>query len=415
LYLGRKKRDAFGLDGDFVFDTPDANAIRVQVDNILDCAKHSAPVAICAVFPKDELRPNDRVRDLKTRLIMAAPVSHLIATRMVFGPFIDWWLEPRNRLRNFTAMGINMADEMDLKAYADRLGAGHPDYRVMAGDHSGYDKRLSPFLMDHLFDIFNTLFGVTGLYSPEEMRQARNLFIGATRPCVQYDDRVVQWTNSNPSGWLMTTPCNSATNTLATFVACAIAVLGDGASKADVSTFITYVVSHDLVWVIDFGDDVTIKVKRGVYHGYNLDRITDASLADGYMLMGLVYTDEDKNSDFVDRDRNLFEIAFLKRKVRMHRGLGRPVAMLDLNTIIQNIQWMKRPKDGSDGLLIWETKLDRFLDELSIHEDETWDVWYHRIRDAYNSAALGLPRKGVNFSLTREERALRWCSGDLTL
>jgi hypothetical protein len=415
LFLGHKKRSAFGEDGEFVFDTVDAQLIKEQVEVILENAASAAPAAICAVFPKDELRPNDRVRDCKTRLIMAAPVSHLIATRMVFGPFVDWWLEPKNRLRNFTAMGINMADEIDLKAYADRLGAGHPDYRVLAGDHSGYDKRLSPFLMDHLFSIFDALFGKTGLYNAEQMLIARNLFIGATRPCIQYDDRVVQWTNSNPSGWLMTTPCNSATNTLATFIACAHAVLGPDAKRMQVTEFVTKVITNDLIWVIDFGDDVTVKVKRGTNLGYNLDLINDTTLAKGYATMGLVYTDEDKNEEFQNKDRNLFDISFLKRTVRMDRELNRPVAMLDLSTIIQNIQWMKRPKDGTDPLLIWETKLDRFLDELAIHHDQTWDEWYPRIVEAYQSAALNLPRRNVSFSLTREERKLRWCSGDLTM
>jgi hypothetical protein len=269
--------------------------------------------------------------------------------------------------------------------------------------------------MDHLFSIFDALFGKTGLYNAEQMLIARNLFIGATRPCIQYDDRVVQWTNSNPSGWLMTTPCNSATNTLATFIACAHAVLGPDAKRMQVTEFVTKVITNDLIWVIDFGDDVTVKVKRGTNLGYNLDLINDTTLAKGYATMGLVYTDEDKNEEFQNKDRNLFDISFLKRTVRMDRELNRPVAMLDLSTIIQNIQWMKRPKDGTDPLLIWETKLDRFLDELAIHHDQTWDEWYPRIVEAYQSAALNLPRRNVSFSLTREERKLRWCSGDLTM
>jgi hypothetical protein len=182
-----------------------------------------------------------------------------------------------------------------------------------------------------------------------------------------------------------------------------------------VTEFVTKVITNDLIWVIDFGDDVTVKVKRGTNLGYNLDLINDTTLAKGYATMGLVYTDEDKNEEFQNKDRNLFDISFLKRTVRMDRELNRPVAMLDLSTIIQNIQWMKRPKDGTDPLLIWETKLDRFLDELAIHHDQTWDEWYPRIVEAYQSAALNLPRRNVSFSLTREERKLRWCSGDLTM
>lgn len=70
---------------------------------------------------------------------------------------------------------------------------------------------------------------------------------------------------------------------------------------------------------------------------------------------------------------------------------------LSLDTLVQNIQWCK--KKDTDGEL-FRVKVEGFLDELSIHDDETWEKWFHefysaarRVDPVYNlRVAWGTPR-----------------------
>lgn len=412
LFLGSKKRDAFGYD-DWVFDTPEAKLVFEQVDVMFEQLKSGPITTICSVFPKDELRPKEKVEQLKTRLIMSAPLTMLILTRRCFGPYIDWMITEENRIRNFSAVGINMADSFQCEKYISALGAGDAEkYRVFAGDQSGYDKKLGPYLMDHQFEIIKMAASMCGGMTQEEMTIMENLYYSCTRVCTQVNDNLIYWGNSNPSGWSLTTLTNGTTNVLGTFIACAHAILGPDANWQATKKFVDVCIKNGYIFPIVYGDDITLKVIRGTHDGYNFDLISNESLSCGYSSLGHVYTDETKSTVFSEVDRTVFEVSFLKRTVRYQGNL--PVAYLDIETLLQNIQWMKTDHEKDEMLEVWVTKFDGFLTELAVHPDSVWDEWYPRLVDAFNTAALDLPRHLANLALTREERIDVWRSSDLS-
>lgn len=427
MYLKDKKRSAFGYDENYTFDTEESKFIFKAVDDMYEHLKTKRLTTICSVFPKDELRPSEKADALKTRLIMSAPLSMLILTRRVFGPYMDWMIEPENRLYNFSAVGINMADNEELNDYVHLMGAGSEEFRVYAGDQSGFDKKLSPFLMDHQWNIIENIFVNGGLWDEEQRIIAKNLYYSCTRVHTQVRDNLIYWGNSNPSGWSLTTFTNGTSNALATYVACAHAVLGPKASQSEVSKFITTVVDKKLIFVTTYGDDVVLKVSRGIHFGYNFDLISNASLAEGYLSMGLVYTDETKSTTFTEVDRTIFEVGFLKRTVRMviRDDESFLVAYRELDSILQKVQWMRRTQTSStlnkgwtyasdEELVIWEDKLEKALNELAVHPDDVWEKWAPRLIEAYTKVSKDLPRRGVNLALTRDERIDLWRGSDFS-
>lgn len=417
LYLETNdKRSAFGID-EWTFDTPDAIKIFEQVDEMYEKLNHGPIATVCSVFPKDELRSLEKVKNLKTRLIMAAPLTTLILGRRIFGSFIDWSLDVKNRLKNFSAVGINMANEQELRDYIHMMGGTAPDeYRVLAGDQSGYDKKLGPFMMDFQFEIFEQVFSLFGNLPEDQLKRAKNMYYSCTRVFTQVKDNLIFWGNSNPSGWYLTTFTNTYTNVLATYMAIAIVLIGKDANKFVCERLVRDMIKDKAVEVLAFGDDIVIKIKRGIWNNFKLDKITDQTLADGYLTFGHVYTDESKSTDFVERDRTIFDVGFLKRTVRYHQfddGKRVPVAYLDLETILQNIQWMKRQSTVEESLEIWNTKFDKFMDELSIHPDDVWSHWSPILEGLYQQVSVDMP-KNLVLLRPRDERAARWCSGDVS-
>lgn len=417
LFLeSNNKRSAFGED-EWVFDTKDAELIFKEVDEMYERLNHGPIATVCSVFPKDELRSLEKVKNLKTRLIMAAPLTTLILGRRLFGSFIDWSLDQKNRLKNFSAVGMNMADEQELRDYIHMMGGTAPDdYRVLAGDQSGYDKKLGPFLMDFQFDVFEQVFSLFGNLPEDQIRRAKNMYYSCTRVFTQVKDNLIFWGNSNPSGWYLTTFTNTYTNVLATYMAISIVLLGKDVNKFAVEKLVNTLIKDKVVEVLAFGDDIVIKIKRGVWKGYNLDLVNDQTLADAYLVFGHVYTDESKSTDFSCTDRTVFEVGFLKRTVRYYDfedGHRTPVAFLDLETILQNIQWLKRQSTEKESLEIWSTKFDKFMDELSIHPDDVWSRWSPILEGLYQQVAVTLPQNLVLLR-SRDERAARWCSGDVS-
>lgn len=410
------KRSAFGEE-EWVFDTKDAELIFKEVDEMYRKLDEGPIATVCSVFPKDELRSLEKVKNLKTRLIMAAPLTTLILGRRIFGSFIDWSLDQKNRLKNFSAVGMNMANEQELRDYIHMMGGTVPEeYRVLAGDQSGYDKKLGPFLMDFQFEVFEQVFSLFGNLPADQLRRAKNMYYSCTRVFTQVKDNLIFWGNSNPSGWYLTTFTNTYTNVLATYMAIAIVLLGKNANKFAVEKLVTILIKDKVVEVLAFGDDIVIKIKRGIWKGYDLDLVNDQTLADAYLVFGHVYTDESKSTDFSCVDRTIFDVGFLKRTVRYYDfedGHRTPVAFLDLETILQNIQWLKRQSTEKESLEIWNTKFDKFMDELSIHPDDVWSRWSPILEGLYQQVAVMLPQNLVLLR-SRDERAARWCSGDVT-
>lgn len=399
-YFTDKKRGVFG-GTDWVFTSSEYHYLHRCVEETLDHLEENPVDFIYSVFPKDELRPAAKVKSLSTRMIMSCSLTVAIVSRMYYGNMIDWFMAPSNRLKNFSAVGIDMSDASNLTEFIEFHGAGRPGIRVIAGDYKGFDKTLSTWVME-IIRFINQEFTYEYL-NERDQSISDNIFISASAPFLQVGETLIKWTNSNPSGDVMTTPKNSLANACSLLYAIAKIVLGDRATEHEVYKFLTFSLKEGHVKITTFGDDLTLSLSEGIFKGYNYDLITNAKLRVALKELGLDYTDEEKRTEFNETRRTIFDVSFLKRRFRWSDEIGW-VAYLDIETILQNIQWMK--KDDSD-LSVWHDKFENFLNELSVHPDEVWDEYYPKLRVAYENAVEDGP---FSFAPSRLDRMKRWRS-----
>ena len=182
--VGTKKRQAFGFDENYTFDTPGAVHIKKQFDEALEALKKGPIPMVFVAFPKDELRPTEKVKAGKTRVVFSCDVVNTLLIRKYFGTFASWYQDPANRYKNSSAVGINVADQFELKSFVEKLGNGSLDVNVYAGDHSSFDKNLPSYAVDKVWVVYEVNFG--HLLSEEDLKIAKNIFYSFTKPFIQY-------------------------------------------------------------------------------------------------------------------------------------------------------------------------------------------------------------------------------------
>lgn len=392
--VGTKKRLAFGFDENYTFDTPGAVHIKGQFDEALEALKKGPIPMVFVAFPKDELRPTEKVKAGKTRVVFSCDVVNTLLIRKYFGAFASWYQDPANRYKNSSAVGINVADQFELRSYVEKLGNGSINVDVYAGDYSGFDKNLPSYVIDQVFSVYKSNF--CHLLSNDDITIAKNIFDSFTKPFIQYKDCLIEWDNSNPSGNPITTVLNTICNNIVLRYGVARCLGAEDFVSA--RKILKKLYEDKIVEYICYGDDNVWKVDTCRLKSYGSATITYASMTKAMAEMGMVYTDEEKSSEFDESHRSVFDVSFLKRKVALEEGVL--YMRLTLDTITQNIQWAK--KKDIDGEL-FRVKVEGFLDELSVHTREDWDFW----RSEFHEAAQRVdPRKHlmVNWNKSQNDR-----------
>lgn len=393
--VGSKKREAFGYDETYTFDTPGAKHIREQFDQAHEALKKGPIPMVFAAFPKDELRPTEKVHAGKTRVVFSCDVVNTLLIRKYFGSFASWYQDPNNRFKNSSAVGMNVADQFECRAYAEHLGNGHPNADVKAGDSSGFDKRLPSEAVDSVWDVYKEFMGPK--LSAEEMVIAKHVFISFTKPFIQFKDCLIEWDNSNPSGNPITTILNTICNNI--ILRYGVARSLGATTFKDAKKLLIDIYHRKAVTYMCYGDDNAWKVDTVLIRKYGVANITYAMMNSAMSEMGMVYTDENKSDNFNEARRTVFDVSFLKRTLACENGVY--YMRLALDTLTQNIQWAK--KKDIDGEL-FRVKVEGFLDELAIHDQATWDFWY---AEFYSAAKRVDPRHNlrVQWGKSRAERA----------
>lgn len=98
----------------------------------------------------------------------------------------------------------------------------------------------------------------------------------------------------------------------------------------------------------------------------------------GFSNIGLTYGTVAKDGSKV-KYTDASEVSFLKRNFRYEKTLGRYVAPLDLDVILEMPQWTKRGKLSKE---ITQDNVDNALIELSLHEPAIFDSWSKLIVDS---------------------------------
>lgn len=366
------KMDIFGDDEHAEYSSPLAQSlIRTVLEQleVLKSEDEDCPVWIFTDNLKDERRPKEKVRDLKTRIFSGSPLDNFVLGRMLFGKFMLNF--EANALLNGSAIGVNPYSQQWDFAAQRLLSKGN---NILAGDFSGYDASQDPeiflVILEEIIEPFYK-------NASDGERRARRKFIRAGGHSLHIrGDTVYQWHGNMPSGWILTATLNTLYNKVVT--AKCYVDLHPGLFAEAIQDFFLHVV------VIMLGDDAVISV-----HSDSLSFFNQYTLVGAYEKYGLSWGVESKDGKDVGEARPLTEVTFLKRTWRRDREFhGRWVAPLDLDVVLEVPMWTKK------GLQYWdivEGNVQLALEELSLHGRETFDYWQPRILAACEENDVALP------------------------
>jgi len=335
------KKYWFGESGDYDFSTPACIELKKEVEDILDKAKRGERSSV--VFMdclKDETRSKEKVDAGKTRLISAAPLAYLIASRMVFMRFTQWIM--KNRIANGIAVGTNPFSEWG--AVVEHLH--EVSDKMFAGDYSGYDTNQNMQVGDEICKGINKWYN-----DSEEWQNVRKVFFLDIYSSVHiYGNVVYQWVKSLPSGHPLTTIVNSIYNKILirmAFVHC----LGRSYSALGIYS--------QCVREIVYGDDNIVSVASQVREQFNI-----SNFAEFIESIGMKYTDETKSETLNTAFREIQDIGFLKRGFVYDSKRRTFIAPLEWEVVRQMLYYLNKNVDQS---MVVRSASDSFVRELSLH------------------------------------------------
>lgn len=350
----RGKEKFFGKGQDFDLDRKEAQDLKLECENIIALARKGQRSEVVYLdFLKDETRKHKRVREGNTRLISAAPIAYTIVCRMYFLSFVMAIMAVN--LVAGIGVGINCySEDWDYLAKALRSKGNN----ILAGDFTGFDTCHYELLANFVLKVIETW------YNGLEPEVRKVLFFDLTNSVHVFRDLLYQWCLGRlPSGHPLTAIFSSLMNRIL-YITCWCMLHPHG--PAGITDFGKH------VYFVTYGDDSIVSVSDWAIVWFNYHTISAAMKSLGYD-----YTDEMKSTD--DQGplaRSLTDVTFLKRGFRFEAALGRWVAPLQLNAILEMLYWTKA---GSLGEEITRTNVDNALRELSLHEEPTFDLWAPRV------------------------------------
>jgi len=353
---GSTKARIWGTDEKFDFSTKESLDLQEEIADTIELAKKGYR---CKHYYtdhlKDERRSLKKVEAGETRLISAAPLALLVIFRMLFGAFFKWLMA--NKIVNGMALGINeySSDWDTVARLLMQFGRGA---NIGAGDYRGFD-------MAHKNPVAWAILQIINDWYADGYDIAREVFwLEIVNSFHLNMGRLIEWKSPLPSGAPPTPTFNCLANHLYMRYA-AFKVLG-----LDFNF-------NKYVYLIVLGDDHVFSV-----HPAFIDRFNEKSVQSELAVIGQEYTPEDKSAEFGD-PRRLEDVTFLKRKWLMHKKSGKYEAPLDIDTIVDMMNWNKK---GPNSIGDTETIIATAFEELCLHSREVFDYWKLKIVTAIRKA-----------------------------
>jgi len=361
----------FGNGPVFDMRNPECCELRVLVQSIIDKARVGVRTNhYYTDHLKDERRSLAKVSAGETRLISAGPTPLLICFRMYFGAFTKWLIA--NRVVNGMAIGINeYSSEWDLAAHM-LLQFGKGNSNIGAGDYKGFD-------MAHKNSVAWTILQLINDWYSDENGLIREVFwMEIVNSYHINGGSLYEWTTPLPSGAPPTSTFNCLANHLY-FRLCFHRLVPEG-----------HFDFNEDVYLLVLGDDNVFSVNPEIKHFFN-----EVAMQPVMLSLGQVYTPEDKSSSFSASMRDIQSVTFLKRSFRIHESTGTYMAPLELDSIIDMMNWVKK---GSNSIGDCESNINTALEELTLHGTAIFNTWKCKITQAISTVSDISQPKCTNFS-----------------
>lgn len=265
-----------------------------------------APIFIA--HPKDEPLPWKKVESEATRIMNGGPLDWSILVRMVYLPIVR---VIQNNKFLFMSMPGAVAQSIEWDDMFKFLTVFGRD-RIIAGDYSKFDKRMSSVLILYAFYILICLMKKANA-SETQIKMAWGIAYDIACSFCDFAGDLVQFLGSNPSGHPLTVIINCLVNILY-MMYCYYYLNPD----REVATF------REKVRLLTYGDDNIA--------GSSVDWFNHTSIAEMLALHGVVYTMADKDSESVPF-LDISETTFLKRGWRYEAELDAVVCPIVAATL----------------------------------------------------------------------------------
>jgi hypothetical protein len=262
---------------------------------------------------KDE--PTKLSKD-KVRVFQAAPIALQLGVRKYFLPIARFL--SMHPLVSECAVGIN-AQGPEWDAFARHIKK-YGSNRILAGDYSKYDLRMSSQLISAAFRILIDLARESGNYTENDISIMEGIASEISSPMMAYNGDYILHVGSNPSGQNLTVYINSIVNSL--LFRCAYYCIYRNVVRP--KPF------REVCALGTYGDDAKSSVKKGY------DEFNHIAVADFMAARDMKFTMPDKESEptpyMNDEDAD-----FLKRKNVLNKETGLLFGALDESSIFKSL------------------------------------------------------------------------------
>jgi len=351
---GHKGKQAiFGKDHQYDLWTQECIDLRRKVDADIAAMKDGGNVEyIFLDILKDERRKLKKVAEGATRLVSGSPVDQTVLLRMHFIEFLIEMME--GRIDNFSAVGINPYSASWHKLALRLQEKGD---NILAFDVAGLDTSHIKHVQTAIFDYI-----INPTFEPDDSDIRRKSFETCQDSLHIFGDVIYQWVGKLPSGCTLTTYLNTL-YVLVCLGYCWVRLNPRGIGGLD------DLLEH--LYLIVYGDDSLVSVSDGALDFFNYKTIPPVAQD-----FGLTFTPA-KKGEFTDELANsITDVDFLKRGFRYDKDLGRFVAPLELEVILEMPYWTKK---GALSEQIVRDNVQTCLMELSLHGKEIYDKWAPQI------------------------------------
>lgn len=168
--------------GDIDWDSPRCKELERKVSDIMETIRSGKRVVVYnTLYLKDELRPEEKVRAGKTRVIECCNFAWFIAMRMLFGGFSAWYTKAK--VDNTTAVGLNpYGDDWDALYHTlSRVSSN-----LVAGDFEKFDHSVPSTFFWAVYSAVSDWYGngdhIARMVACEENLNRRVVFLVPRRP-----------------------------------------------------------------------------------------------------------------------------------------------------------------------------------------------------------------------------------------
>lgn len=348
----------FGKNQEFEFDSPACIDLRKEFEEARICLENGELPDWYYIFSlKDELLPLEKA-DRKTRGYSAESLPALLQTISIFKCFLAWTME--NRIGNGFAPGMNVYSKEWDRLYHHLNNFGGDS---MPGDFRHFDAIQIVLILDEMVEMIIAIYVLFAEnFNDKAKTRMRTMWKHITRSKQIMRMIIMQVIGSNPSGNALTTLINGLYQLVLFFMA--FQALVDDSQNS-------YEMFFEMIRFILYGDDSLICPAQEIR-----DRFNFRTVQEYFASLGIEYTSAKKDGGEVTDFVPLTEATFLKRSFRFEPIVGRFVAPLALETILEMPYWTKK------GVLkdeIERVNVVNALRELSLHSEEVFNEWAPKI------------------------------------